>query len=129
MKLFKSNLFLFIIKMYAVVQEIDGYLGVCGINHRLYTDLEEATKLYSDTTTSYFLECLQYPEISSNTPQLMDLQTGKIIYPSKNVINDIKDIYNNWIIESSKNDDEQYNKAKSLKNKLIDDIRAKILSN
>ena len=122
-------IFGFSVRMYAIIQDIDGYLCVVGSNHRLYNDLEEAKTLYSHITTACILEDLRHSKTHShNIPKLMNLQTEQIIYPSKDVMNDIKELYKTYNAESCKNDEEQFKKAKTLKIKLEEDIKSVILS-
>ena len=115
--------------MYAIVQDIDGYLCVVGSNHRLYNDLEEAKTFYSHITTAWILEELRHSKIHiHNIPKLINLQTEQIIYPSKDVMDDIQELYKTYSAESFKNDELQYQTAKTLKMKLEEGIRYVILS-
>jgi hypothetical protein len=98
--------------MYAVIQEINGSTSVCGSN--LFYDLESAKVAYTQIATAYYNENAFYNE--SYVPKLIDLKTDNIIYPKK----DLRD-------ELRANDDVLYNKAKELTDKYILDLKSKLL--
>jgi hypothetical protein len=77
--------------MYAIIQEIDGYITVGGKGSRLYDDLTEATTDWEEVALVWYeefgkvckgMDAAAFRPWTENPPKLMDLTTKNVIYPT-----------------------------------------------
>jgi hypothetical protein len=118
---------------YAIIQEVDGKLVVA---KQLYSDFESAKAQYLDVMQIYYKECFQIVNGASvfckrpNAPKFVKFGEMTILgAENEDQLKEIKQTYENSLIETRKNGDEQYNKAVQIRKNLNNKMHETILSN